>query len=546
MSDETCLSFPSTYRYKSIKEAGKHPPPRAKPKSSTNESGVDKKERGGGLSAMDHIHKSHLIQSNNTTDQAPAANNAMRSNCWVCCGFKEEHFVYTVPRGSPDEAIEEIAICMDFEDFIPRNMSREDTRTASSGGVCFTARRVVPPGEIRYYFLIDGVARHNPDSPSTPLDITSLIKKRRPVTSGGNSWSKVASKYTPRPRCNVRTVAHRKGFLVTRSLPRPTGLEWDGVNDLDDEEISAAGEGTGEGGPGEGGTRGASTSSSSQATPAPVSSSGGSGVSEEEESAAQKREKEKSKVKVITADKTEDIIALIWARKARYDSVQLRKGNVPMNLFEYTDSFFRTEFGVALGGPRMLAFEVGVTSNWKSSTRVRWFGTLIGWAPLRVCRDLDTPVDLDASQSYTSLLSALLPADNMEEKMVAKPCMVDFDGLLQVLDRGNQRDVDQSERKENPERVEGWGGGNDGSGADGNHDVFDAHFLATSSYQLLLGQLRRHVERTFHSAVIDIGALLLFVVCLLLLLFGSCVVFQSKEYFSRFWTMFALDSFSYS
>ena len=102
---------------------------------------------------------------------------------------------------------------------------RKKTTNSKQRRRCFVARAMVPPGNVRYYFLIGGVAQHNPDAPSMPLDIKFLVKKRRPIGSD-SSWSRVASKYTSRPRCNVRSVPSRVGYLMTACKPRPTGFNW--------------------------------------------------------------------------------------------------------------------------------------------------------------------------------------------------------------------------------------------------------------------------------------------------------------------------------
>mgnify|MGYP001391617768 CR=1 FL=1 len=486
---------------RAIRKAGKHPPPATfTVEQSIHNDPFHSQVEAGSLTALDHIHRSHLIGIGGTNSESVTATagnkngSSLHSNCWVCSGYKEEVFVYQVPRGSTDEALEDCAVCFDFEDFLPREMARQDERTATSGGVQFVTRRVVPPGEIRYYFLVGGTAKHNPDEPSAPLDIKYMIKKKRAVTNQGNSWSKIASKYTTRPRCNVRKIEFRTGYLITRSLPRPTGLIWDDLQDIEDQEQE-----------------------SDNALPESLENnmdsngSNGNGNKEQEEekepmTAAQKRELQKNKIRVITADKTSDIIAHIWERKSRSDKVHRETKKAPLDLHTYTDQFFRTEFGVELGTRRMKAFEVGIKANWEGNTRIRWFGTMIGWVPLRINKDFDTPPFIEATISYTTVLMACLPLETIEEKMSQQSCMIDFDVLLTTLDAGNIVDATTSENRENPngEQLNGWGD----EGRNNTPSVFDAHFLATSAYQLLVRKLKLQVEKTFHAKEIEIDTAL--------------------------------------
>jgi hypothetical protein len=480
----------------SIQEAGKHPPPLNKGNSSDKHSKKIKNNtkedadlyrsqvENGKLTKLDHIHSSHLLKDPRGGGKkdgrgggygimSELGRDAIHSCCWVCSGYKEEVFTFNIPRGSADEALEHVAICFDFEDYIPRGTEKKDDRTSTKGGVSFVARRVVPPGDLKFYFLIDGVARHNPDEPSTALNVASMINKKRSVTSKGNSWSKVASKYSKRPRCNTRSVPFRTGYLVTRSLPRPTGLNWADLKDIEDDvddvdEIEAE------------------ELAQAEANDA---------LTEAADQDKLKR-KEKEKVRIINAGKTSEIIAHIWQKKARYDKLQHKKKRNPITLAAYNEQFFRTEFGVELGGKRLMAFEQGVKANWKKSPRIRWFATLIGWAPLRIDKDFDTPTDMDASLAYSSVLMTCLPLDLIEERLVAVPCMVDFEVLIELLDAGNKVDYDLSDR------LGGWE--DEDKDQTNQIPVFDAHFLATSAYQILINELRQHEEKSFHTSLIDL------------------------------------------
>ena len=157
-----------------------------------------------------------------------------------------------------------------------------------------------------------------------------------------------------------------------------------------------------------------------------------------------------------------------------------------MALYDYADQYFRTEFGVKTGNQRMVAFEHGVRANWQSSSRIRWFATLIGWAPLRIDKDFDTPPDADAAAVYTTILMTCLPMDSIEERMIAAPCMVDFTVLSALMGAGNKQNEDMNEQRENPGRLGGWEEEDD---RDKTLVVFDAHFLATSAYQMMLKEI---------------------------------------------------------
>jgi hypothetical protein len=89
-----------------------------------------------------------------------------------------------------------------------------------------------------------------------------------------------------------------------------------------------------------------------------------------------------------------------------------------------------------------------------------------------------------------------LPLDLIEERLVAVPCMVDFEVLIELLDAGNKVDYDLSDR---------LGGWEDEDKHQTNQiPVFDAHFLATSAYQILINELRQHEEKSFHTSLIDL------------------------------------------
>tara|TARA_B110000090_G_scaffold207754_1_gene259884 strand:+ start:85 stop:5337 length:5253 start_codon:yes stop_codon:yes gene_type:complete len=481
----------------SIKEAGKHPPPIARGSTAKSTPNADdaalyrSQVENGKLAALDHIHSSHISKDprgggvgggNGSSGHNKGGGRGIMSElgqgvihscCWVCSGYKEEIFTFDVPRGSADEALEDVAICFDFEDYIPRETEKQDTRTATVGGVRFVARRVVPPGDLRYYFLVNGVARHNPDDPSATLDIKSMIKKKRPVTAKGNSWSKIASKYTTRPRCNTRTVAFRTGYLITRFVPRPTGLTWDDFKDIEEEIVETT----------------------------DLDSNKVNGVEEEKEGEEEEEGKRKEKVRIISVEKTSEIIAHIWEKKARYDKVQRDKKRDHMALYDYADQYFRTEFGVKTGNQRMVAFEHGVRANWQSSSRIRWFATLIGWAPLRIDKDFDTPPDADAAAVYTTILMTCLPMDSIEERMIAAPCMVDFTVLSALMGAGNKQNEDLNEQRENPGRLGGWEEEDD---RDKKLVVFDAHFLATSAYQMMLKEMSKDTSQQFHATNINL------------------------------------------
>ena len=92
---------------------------------------------------------------------------------------------------------------------------------------------------------------------------------------------------------------------------------------------------------------------------------------------------------------------LKYEKKVKSDVANDKKGNERDTLTLFCDDFFSHMFGMpALAGKKVYEFKEGIKRHAKRDSGVRWFGTLIGWLPDDVHKDLIK--DLNRVQSINS------------------------------------------------------------------------------------------------------------------------------------------------
>ena len=89
----------------------------------------------------------------------------MNSNCWVCEGWSEHHFVYRcgVSDDNPNhDPFKPIKLHLDIDHFEGDLMMQR-----SEGEMVYEVYRMLPPGPHRYFFSCDGVVSVAKDHPMT-------------------------------------------------------------------------------------------------------------------------------------------------------------------------------------------------------------------------------------------------------------------------------------------------------------------------------------------------------------------------------------------
>ena len=91
-------------------------------------------------------------------------------------------------------------------------------------------------------------------------------------------------------------------------------------------------------------------------------------------------------------------------------------------------------FGIeALAGKKRYELEMGVKKHSTSETRVKWFGTMMGWkvAPHEGMEHVQ--YNKSAIDVFLYVLSKVFPPDAIEERMDDDPCLIKLDHCLKAL-----------------------------------------------------------------------------------------------------------------
>ena len=143
----------------------------------------------------------------------------------------------------------------------------------------------------------------------------------------------------------------------------------------------------------------------------------------------------KSKVK-LTLAKVLDYIACMYEKKVKADSVDDASGKDRDTLPEFCEDFFTQMFGIkALAGKKKYELEQGVKVHSKTSTRVRWFGSFMGWKvkPHEDMEGFNITYDENAIDVFLYVLQNVLPPDAIEERMDDDPCLIKIDKVTKAI-----------------------------------------------------------------------------------------------------------------
>ena len=169
--------------------------------------------------------------------------------------------------------------------------------------------------------------------------------------------------------------------------------------------------------------------------PAKKTEAVGAKKTEEQKPKKKKRRKKvyKSKVK-LTLAKVLDYIACMYEKKVKADAVDDKSGKERDTLPEFCEDFFTQMFGIeALAGKKRYELEMGVKKHSTSETRVKWFGTMMGWkvAPHEGMEHVQ--YNKSAIDVFLYVLSKVFPPDAIEERMDDDPCLIKLDHCLKAL-----------------------------------------------------------------------------------------------------------------
>ena len=150
--------------------------------------------------------------------------------------------------------------------------------------------------------------------------------------------------------------------------------------------------------------------------------------------------KKKKKQKVyksenkLTLAKVKDYIAGMLEKKVKADAIDDKsEGKDRDTLPEFCDDFFVQMFGVkSMAGKKCYELEMGVKNFSKTESRVRWFGTMIGWNTFPH-EGLSTPYNEEAIHVYLYVLKNVLPPESIEERLDDEPCVIELDPCLKAL-----------------------------------------------------------------------------------------------------------------
>ena len=161
-----------------------------------------------------HAPKGKTIKPNNK-DIDTELTEKVNSSCWICGRWQEEKFVYKLNFPNEETAALPVYLLHSYDGFEQHKMIWD------SHSNHFSLYIVVPPGYIRFYFIVDGKQRFSTDELSVALTIKGSIRDNPTVRKPNESLWAIAKRRVLKKRCNVRYVAERRGPLnVLYGFPR--------------------------------------------------------------------------------------------------------------------------------------------------------------------------------------------------------------------------------------------------------------------------------------------------------------------------------------